>query len=172
MKESCRNAAAPKPETPRDHRKSSLLTSLRMLQFRRIHLRGVLPKPSSPTFFSPSLGMSTPPLLHRSFCHLSHDSWEAFLCCVLPWLPSPTAVWASRLSPPVPAAPVSSAEHSAKCEVIKTQKTPPLGWGEDGKAHICQKQQQAANFLPNLKVWQGEPVTVWRCSRSSFKLHP
>lgn len=85
------------------------------------------------------------PLHHRS-CHPRHASWEPSLHCILPWLLSPTAVWVSQLSPHLPVAPASSAVHCAKCEVIKTQKTPPLSWEEDWKAHICQKRQHAANF--------------------------
>ena len=78
--------------------------------------------------------------------HPRHASWGPFLYCVLPWLLSPTAVWVSQLSPYLPVAPASSAVHCAKCEVIKTHKSPPLGWEEDWKAHICQKRQHAAHL--------------------------
>lgn len=115
-----------------------------MFQFCHMCLRGILPWASSSSFFCSSSGISGP--LHHRSCHPRHASWEPFLHCILPWLLSPTAVWVSQLSPHLPVAPASSAVHCAKCEVIKTQKTPPLGWEEDWKAHICQKRQRPANF--------------------------
>lgn len=113
-----------------------------MFQFCHMCLRGILPWVGSFSFFCPSVGIYGP--LQHCFCHPKHASWELFLSCVLPWLLSPTAVWVSQLSPYLPTA--SSAVHCAKCEVIKTQKTPSLSWEEDWKAHICQKRQHAANF--------------------------
>lgn len=95
---------------------------------------------------APPLGSLPPHHHHRLSCHPRHASWELSLGCILPWLLSPTAVWAPQLSPYLPAAPASSAVHCAKCEVIKTQKTPLLSWEENWKAHICQKRQHAANF--------------------------
>lgn len=115
-----------------------------MFPFCHMCPRGILPWASSSSFVCSSLGISGP-LRHRS-CHPRHVSWEPSLHCILPWLLSPTAVWVSQLSLHLPVAPARSVVHCAKCEVIKTQKTPPLSWEEDWKAHICQKRQHAANF--------------------------
>lgn len=149
IKQTSQHTTSPKAEGDRDweHRHLECLlfyTSIWMFQFCHMCLRGILPWASSSSFFCSSSGISGP--LHHRSCHPRHASWEPFLHCILPWLLSPTAVWVSQLSPHLPVAPASSAVHCAKCEVIKTQKTPPLSWEEDWKAHICQKRQRPANF--------------------------
>ena len=71
-----------------------------MFQFYHTRLRGILPWASSSSFFCTSSGISGP--LHHCFCHPRHASLEPSLGCFLPWLLSPTAVWAPQLGPPSP----------------------------------------------------------------------
>lgn len=149
LKETSQNTISPKQKRPRDckcwHPEYRLFQpSVWMFHFCNTCLTRILPQASSFSFFCCSSGISG--LLHGCFCHPRNDSWEPLLCRVLPWLLSPTAVWVSQLSPYLPTAPASSAAHCAKCEVIKTQKTPALSWKEGWKAHMCQQRQHAANF--------------------------